>query len=146
MLSVALLYYVALIYNSRSMLFLVCAVLILELFLQIYNLFLFWKLQVSVHTPMTIIDENHVIPVELTLSNRSFFPAGQVRVWMQAVYPMRKKKQSFHLCSVVSGRKRGQSKSSKLKACKNGDIDSVRIFLPPCHKNVKLTHISYTWR
>lgn len=111
-LSVALLYYVALIYNSRSMLFLVCAVLILEVFLQIYNLFLFWKLQVSIHTPMTIIDENHVIPLELTLSNRSFFPAGQVRVWMQAVYPMRKKKQSFHLCSVVSGRRRGQSKSS----------------------------------
>lgn len=110
-LSVALLYYVALIYNSRSMLFLVCVVLVLELCLQIYNLFLFWKLRVSIHTPITIIDGNSAIPVELTLSNRSFFPSGQVRVQLQAVYPMRKKKQSFKLCSVVPGRKRGQSRA-----------------------------------
>ena len=111
-LSVAVLYYVALIYNSRSMLFLVCVVLILELCLQIYNLFLFRKLHVSIHTPITIIDRNNVIPVELTLSNRSFFPAGQVRVQLQAAYPMEKKKQSFKLCSVVPGRKRGESRSS----------------------------------
>ena len=111
-LSVVLLYYVALIYNSRSMLFLVFVVLILEFFLQIYNLFLFWRLQVSIHTPISIIDSNSVIPVELTLSNRSLFPAGQVQVQLQATYPMRKKKQSFKLCSVVPGRKRGQSRSS----------------------------------
>lgn len=110
-LSVALLYYVALIYNSRSMLFLVCVVLVLELCLQIYNLFLFWKLQISIHTPITIIDRNHVIPVELTLSNRSLLPVGQVRVKLQVAYPMRKKKQSFKLCSVVPGRKRGQSRA-----------------------------------
>lgn len=110
-LSVVLLYYVALIYNSRSMLFLVFVVLILEFFLQIYNLFLFWNLQVSIHTPISIIDSNSVIPVELTLSNRSLFPAGQVQVQLQATYPMRKKKQSFKLCSVVPGRKRGQSRS-----------------------------------
>lgn len=110
-LSAALLYYVALIYNSRSMLFLVCVVLVLELFFQMYNLFLFWKLQVSIHTPITIIDRNNVLPVELTLSNRSFLPAGQVRVKLQVAYPMRKKKQSFRLCSVVPGRKRGQSRA-----------------------------------
>ena len=111
-LSVALLYYVALIYHSRSMLFLVCVVLVLELCLQIYNLFLFSKLHVSIDTPITIIDRSGVIPVELTLSNYSFFPSGQVRVQLQAVYPIRKKKQSFKLCSVVPGRKRGESRSS----------------------------------
>ena len=110
-LSVALLYYVALIYHSRSMLFLVCVVLILEFCLQIYNLFLFRKLHVSIDTPITIVDKSNVIPVELTLSNDSFFPAGQVRVQLQAVYPIRKKKQSFKLCSVVPGRKRGGARS-----------------------------------
>lgn len=111
-LSVAVLYYVVLIYNSHSMLFFVCVVLVLEFCLQIYNMCLFWKLHISIHTPITIIDKNNVIPVELTLSNRSFFPAGQVRVLLQVGYPMEKKKQSFKLCSVVPGRKRGGSRSS----------------------------------
>lgn len=111
-LSVALLYYVALIYNSQSMLFLVCVVLILEFCLQIYDLFLFWKLHVRIHTPIAIIDRNSVIPVELILSNRSFLPAGQLRVRLQVLYPMRKKKQSFQLCSVVPGRKRGETRES----------------------------------
>ncbi len=111
-LSVALLHYVALIYNSQSMLFLVCVVVILEFCLQIYNLFLFWKLHISIHTPITILEKNSAIPVELTLSNRSYFPAGQVRVKLEAAYPMRKKKKSFKLCSVVPGRKRGESRSS----------------------------------
>lgn len=111
-LSVALLYYVALIYNSQSMLFLVCVVLILEFCLQIYDLLLFWKLHVHIHTPIAIIDKSSDIPVELILSNRSFFPAGQLRVRLQVVYPMRKKKQSFQLCSVVPGRKRGEARAS----------------------------------
>lgn len=110
-LSAALLYYVALIYNSHSMLFLVCVVLILEFFFQIYNLLLVWKLHVNIHTPISIIDRNGVIPVELTLSNGSFFPVGQVRVQLQVEYPMSKKKQSFKLCSFVPGRKRRESRS-----------------------------------
>lgn len=112
-LTTALLYYTSLLYSSMSMLFLVCVILIVEFCLQIYNmLFLFRHLHISVQTPLAIVEKSGVIPVELTLSNSSFFPAGQIRVQLQAVYPMQKKKQSFRMCAVVPGRKIGQQRSS----------------------------------
>ncbi len=111
-LSMALLYYVALIYFSHSMLFLVCAVLILELCLQAYNLFLFRKLHISIHTPVTIIDQNGVLPVELVLSNKSILPSGQIRVQLQVCYPTQKKKQYYKFCSVVPGRRMKREKAS----------------------------------
>ncbi|MDE6851656.1 MAG: DUF58 domain-containing protein [Lachnospiraceae bacterium] len=120
-LSTALLYYISLIYSSKSMLFLVCVILVAELCLQIYNmLFLFRHLHIRIHTPLPIVEKNGVIPVELTLSNGSLFPAGQTRVQLQAVYPMQKKKQYFKLCAVVPGRKIGQQRSS---ACLRFDLE-----------------------
>lgn len=110
-LSVAMLYYVALIYFSPSMLFLVYTVLILECCLQVYNLFFYRKLQIRIHTPLAIVEKNDKIPVELTLYNYSFLPAGQVQIQLQAVYPMRNKRQNIQICSAVPGRKWGQQKA-----------------------------------
>lgn len=111
-LSAAMLYYVALIYFSQSMLFLVYGVLFLELCLQAYNFLFYRKLQIRIHTPLAIVEKNDRIPVKLTLYNYSFLPAGQVRIRLQAVYPMRNKRQNFRICSVVPGRKWGQQKAA----------------------------------
>lgn len=111
-LSMAMLYYVALIYFSPSMLFIVYAILILESCLQLYNLFFYRKFSIRIHTPLAIVEKNERIPVELTLYNRSFLPAGQIRIQLQAVYPMRSKRQKYQICSGVPGRKWKQQKSS----------------------------------
>lgn len=112
LLSLALLYYVALIYNSRSMLYIVCVMFVLEFCLQFYNLIIFRKLHVRVHTPVAVVEQGNTIPVELVILNNSWLPSGQVCVWINISYVLRRKHRRVQLRSVVPGRETGQERSS----------------------------------
>lgn len=107
-LSVAVMYYVALIYHSTSMLFLVCAILLLIVCLFVHNVIVFRKIGISLKTPVTIAEMGNVIPIELVLTNKSHLPAGQVRVRIQIIYSMAGKKKNLQMRSVIHGRKIGQ--------------------------------------
>ncbi|MDO4166228.1 MAG: DUF58 domain-containing protein [Eubacteriales bacterium] len=110
--SMALLYYVALIYHSLSMLFCVCALLLLEAGVLFHALLVFRRLHIHIRTPLLIAEAGSAIPVELTFVNDSCLPAGQVRVRIGITYLMRGKRQYIRMRTVVPGRKRGQRSSS----------------------------------
>ncbi len=110
--SVALLYYVAVIYHSLSMLFCVCILLLLESVLLLHMFLVFGRLHINIGIPLVITEAGSEIPVELILKNYGYIPTGQVRVRIEIAYLMEGKRQYISMCSVVPGRKRGQVASA----------------------------------
>lgn len=105
LLSEALIFYVALIYHSQSLLFFVVSFLILIVCLLLHNLLVFRQVRVELKTGMNIVEQGMALPLELRFTNRSFLPSGQIRFYIRIHYQINGKKQKKSIQFAMSGRK-----------------------------------------
>lgn len=118
-LSVAMIFYVGIIYNSESMIFLGFILLVIILLLLLHNLFLIGKRHIYLRAPLLAVEENQILPLEMIVENRSILPVGRVRVRLQLVYQTVEMKQKIVFQTTVPGRKcfRGNGRNGSASIC-----------------------------
>lgn len=108
LLTVIVLLYFAVLYNSPGILFCCYAAGIIIVFFTIYDLILLWGIQVSLEVPAKLGETGQKIPMEIIIRNRSFLPAGQVQIRVRDSYELFGEKRRTHFSAFVPGQKQGQ--------------------------------------
>ncbi len=102
-------FYLAVIYNSKSLVFLGYAEIFIVLLLFLYNCSVFNKLRVVIDAPLGITEFNKKVPIRLVVYNYSKFPTGKIGIQLLESYALKSKKKKTVFYSSVAGKKRGQS-------------------------------------
>lgn len=103
-----IIFYVALIYHSQSLLFFVVAFLLLVFCLLLHNLLVFRKINVALRAETGIAEKGATLPLELRFVNRSFLPVGQICFVLKICYRLNGKREKKVIQMVMSGRKIGR--------------------------------------
>lgn len=105
-------FYLAVIYNSKSLVFLGYAEIFIVLFLFLYNCLVFFKLKVVIDAPLGITEFNKKVPIRIIVYNYGKFPTGKIGIQLSESYALKPKKKKTVFYSSVAGKKRGQSYAS----------------------------------
>ncbi|MCH5268157.1 MAG: DUF58 domain-containing protein [Lachnospiraceae bacterium] len=111
-------FYVAMIYSSKSMLYLSIWILLLLFLLCAYHLIVAGKLRVIIEVPVPFGGKNESFPFRIRLVNRSFLPTGKVVMQVRARYLLSGITRKMEVCCSVPGR--GLSKLQG-EVCLNGE-------------------------
>lgn len=104
-------FYLAVIYNSKSLVFLGFAEISIVLLLLIYNLLVFWKIKVFIETPFGITELQKKVPIRIVIRNDSVLPAGKLQIQLSESYALERRKKKVVFYAAAAGRKRGSGKS-----------------------------------
>ena len=105
-------FYMAVIYNSNTVLFLAFVEIFLGSVLLLWNLWNVFHLEVEMKVPIGIAEKKKKIPVCITVINRSILPAGEVKLCLREQYALTGQRGKSRVTVSVEGRKRGE-KSGK---------------------------------
>lgn len=110
-LSEMIIFYVALIYHSPSLLFFVAAFLLLVSCLLLHNLSSFRQLTIALRANINIVEKGSRIPLEIRLLNHSILPIGQIYFVLRICYRINGKREKKVIQAVMPGRKGGRYSS-----------------------------------
>lgn len=99
-------FYLALIYNSKSLLFLGWAEIFIVILLFLYNLLVFSKIRITMEAPLGITELQKKVPIRIKIYNYSMLPTGRIWIQLQESYALEKKKKKTVFGASVAGRKR----------------------------------------
>ena len=105
-------FYLAVIYNSKSLVFLGYAEIFIVLLLFLYNCLVFFRLKVVIDAPLGITEFNKKIPIRIVVYNYGKLPTGKIGIQLLESYALKPKKRKTVFYSSVAGKKRGQSYAS----------------------------------
>lgn len=97
-------FYVAMIYRSNSMLYLAIWILLLLFLLLAYHLLTMGRLRVSLETPLHFADIGEQIPLWIRVKNRSLLPTGRVMIYLEVEYLLSGNIRKISLPCTLSGR------------------------------------------
>lgn len=103
-----IIFYVALIYHSPSLLFFVVAFMILICCLTLHNLLVFRKLNIALRAEINIAEKGTALPLELRLVNHSLLPIGQIAFVLKICYRINGKREKKVIQVAMPGRKAGR--------------------------------------
>lgn len=104
--AIVMTFYLAVIYNSESLIFLGYAELIVVSLLLLYNLVIFCRIHVFVETPIEITELHQEVPVRIVVRNYSCLPTGKIVVKLNFENTLYRKKKSATFCTNVANKKR----------------------------------------
>ena len=105
-------FYMAVIYNSKSLVFLAYAEIFIVLLLFLYNCIVFFKLKVIIDAPLGITEFHKKIPIRIVIYNYSKLPTGKISIQLSESYALRPKKKKTVFYASVAGKRHGQAYAS----------------------------------
>lgn len=108
-LGVLVTFYMAVIYNSKSLVFLGYAEVFIVLLLFLYNCMVFYKLRIIIDAPLNITEYHKKIPVHIVIYNYSKLPTGKISIQLSESYALKPKKKKTVFYSSVAGKRSGQA-------------------------------------
>lgn len=108
LLVIAGVFYISMIYRSKSMLYLAVWMLLLLFLLCIYHVFAAGKLRVIIEAPVQFAAKNDRFSLRLRLVNRSLLPMGKIVLQVRARYLLSGVKRKMELQCSVPGRGLGK--------------------------------------
>ena len=79
-------FYTAVIYNSKSLVFLGYAEVFIVLLLFLYNCMVFYKLRIIIDAPLNITEYHKKIPIHIVIYNYSKLPTGKISIQLSESY------------------------------------------------------------
>lgn len=105
-------FYMAVIYNSKSLVFLAYAEIFIVLLLFLYNCLVFFKLKVIIDAPLGITEFHEKIPIRIVIYNYSKLPTGKISIQLSESYALKPKKKKIVFYASVAGKRHGQAYAS----------------------------------
>lgn len=102
-------FYTAVIYNSKSLVFLGYAEVFIVLLLFLYNCMVFYKLRIIIDAPLNITEYHKKIPIHIVIYNYSKLPTGKISIQLSESYVLKPKKKKTVFYSSVAGKRNGQA-------------------------------------
>lgn len=99
-------FYISMIYGSKSMLYLTIWMLLLLFLLCVYHILVAGKLRVVIEAPIQFASINEPLTLQIRLANRSLLPVGKVVLQVRARYLLSGVVRKMELHCSVPGRRR----------------------------------------
>lgn len=104
-------FYLALIYNSKSLVFLGWAEIFIIILLFFYNLLVFSKIRIMMEVPLGITELQKKVPIRIIIYNYSMLPTGRIWIQLMESYALENKKKKTVFGVSVAGRKRNSGQA-----------------------------------
>lgn len=107
-------FYLAMIYNSESLIFLGYAEIFVMSLLFIYNILGMYRIRISLEAPLGITERGKKVPVKIKIQNYGWFPTGKIGVQLLESYDFYGKKRKTFFYTSVAGKKYDEEYSTSV--------------------------------
>lgn len=107
--TVALTFYLAVIYKSDALVYLGFAEIVMVALCLVYSLLGFFGIRVSIEAPLNIAELGQKIPVKIKIQNYSIFPSGKIGVQLVESHALFRRRRKVTFYAVVEGREIDQN-------------------------------------
>lgn len=122
-------FYLAVIYNSNTVIFLAFVEIFVGSILFLWNLWSSFHLEVEIKAPFGIAERKKEIPICITIANKSVLPVGKVQIRLLEKYELTGDHRKNKIAVSVEGRKPGE---------KNSKTELHMMWKPKCAGKVTL--------